>query len=142
MRNRNELDEVIENLKRLVILYGEVADELIVNLEKSNQILAEANNKIDILTSENEKLAEKNNALEKKNTEKLEELAKLKQKRIPSVDEISDLMNKLQDMLMKTTNISKSQDSDDCENDEKMCKDTGKIEHPATLDLKLEKLVD
>ena len=98
MENTKDLDKAVDNLKQLVILYGEITEALIGDLEKSNHLLEEANRNIEKLQKQNETL--------------VHDLAKLKQKKYPSIDTITELMSEFQDVLLKAKKHTSSQDLD------------------------------
>lgn len=142
MSNKRDLDEVMNNLKQLVILYGEVTDELIANLDERNRLLEEANNDIDRLREENERLVNDYNNLDEENNKKIAKIAELKQKKTPSIEAITDLMNELQKMLMKATNKSDKQDPDEGEDDKGTNESEGESETPPVFDLSKDKASD
>lgn len=100
MESYKDLDTVVEDLKHLVVLYGDVVDELVRNLEETNTRLNAMNKENVDLRAKNKRLEDECDKIAKEKEEKIEELAKLKQKKIPSVDAITELMEGLQNMLV------------------------------------------
>lgn len=118
MENTKALDEAIDNLKQLVVLYEEITEDLIGDIERSNRLLEEANRDIEKLQKENEKLGNDYNSLldkyrnlDEENKKQITKIAELKQKKSPSIDTITKLMSELQDMLLKAKRQNDSQDS-------------------------------
>lgn len=141
MDNTKALDQAVDNLKQLVVLYGEITEELIGNLEESNRLLEEAKSEIERLHKENKKLVNDYTKLDEENSEKIAKIAELKQKKIPSIDTITKLMSELQDMLLKAKMQNNPQDLDDDGNGQEEKSEEEKDENPV-FDLREDKASD
>ena len=124
MDKNRHLNEVVNNLKQLVVLYGEITEELLEKLEKNNDLLKKANSDIERLQGEKKdaenqynSLLEEYGKLDEENKCKIAQIAELKQKKIPSVETITGLMNDLQNILESAKKQNSGQDSCEEESD-------------------------